>query len=107
MNLEKEKANQIKIKIQSDEQSWPIVELGEITTLMTGGTPRTSKKEYYGGCIKWLVSSDIHKKEISDCSRRITELGLKNSNARILPINFVLIALNGQGKTVEQLLYLK
>ncbi len=67
---------------------------------MTGGTPKKTKKEYYdGGNIKWLVSGDINQKEIFDCEGRITELGLENSNARYIPVNSVLIALNGQGKT--------
>ncbi len=77
-----------------------MVKLGEISNLMTGGTPLTSKKDkYYGGDIKWLVSGDINKGEIFNCNGRITELALKESNAKILPINSVLIALNGQGKT--------
>ena len=99
MNLKKEKIKQIEMKARTSKKSWPIVKLGEMATLMTGGTPSTSKKEYYGGKIRWLVSSDIHKKEIFNCNGRITELGLKNSNAKILPTNSVLIALNGQGKT--------
>jgi len=74
--------------------------LGEIATLMTGGTPSKNIKEYFkNGDIKWLVSGDIHKKEIYDCDGRITQLGYNNSNAKYLPINSVLIALNGQGKT--------
>ncbi len=76
-----------------------MVELGKVCELMTGGTPKSTKQEYYGGDIKWLVSGDIHQKEIFDCRGRITEEGLKNSNAKFLPINSVLIALNGQGKT--------
>lgn len=86
-------------EIIKENTKWPIVKLGEVTKLMTGGTPKTSNKEYYGGNIKWLVSGDIHKEEIYDCEGRITELALKESNARLLPINSVLIALNGQGKT--------
>jgi type I restriction enzyme S subunit len=79
---------------------WISSTIGETCKLMTGGTPSTSKKEYYeGGNIKWLVSGDINQKEIFDCEGRITELGLENSNARYLPVNSVLIALNGQGKT--------
>jgi type I restriction enzyme S subunit len=66
---------------------------------MTGATPSTSRKDYYGGDIKWLVSGDIHNKEIFDCEGRINELGVKNSNAKLLPKNSLLIALNGQGKT--------
>lgn len=79
---------------------WISSTIGETCKLMTGGTPSTTKKEYYeGGNIKWLVSGDINQKEIFDCEGRITELGLENSNARYLPVNSVLIALNGQGKT--------
>lgn len=76
------------------------VRLGDICDLMTGGTPSRTHKEYFqDGKIKWLVSGDIHKGEILDCDGRITEAGLNNSNARILPMNSVMIALNGQGKT--------
>lgn len=81
------------------DPSWPKAKIGDFAKLMTGGTPLSSKKEYYGGDIKWIVSGDIHQGEIHDCEGRITELALKESNAKILPLNSVLIALNGQGKT--------
>ncbi len=81
-------------------EGWVNATIGESCYLQTGGTPSTSKSEYYkGGEIKWLVSGDINQKVINDCAGRITELGLNNSNARFLPVNSVLIALNGQGKT--------
>lgn len=74
--------------------------IGDSCNLATGGTPDTKNQEYYqNGNIKWLVSGDIHQAEIFDCQGRITEKGLNNSNAKYLPINSVLIALNGQGKT--------
>jgi len=79
---------------------WPIVNIGDVCDLATGGTPSRSKKEYFdNGKIKWLVSGDIHKKEIHDCEGRITQAGLDNSSAKYLPLNSVMIALNGQGKT--------
>jgi type I restriction enzyme M protein len=79
---------------------WPIVPLGDFCTFMTGGTPTSTDAEYYeNGSVPWLVSGDIHRGEIYDCERRITEQGVKESNARYLPKNSVLIALNGQGKT--------
>jgi type I restriction enzyme M protein len=82
------------------DPEWEMVGLGEVCELSTGGTPKSTIKEYYeGGEIRWLVSGDIHKEEIYDCEGRITELGFKNSNTRFLPLNSVLIALNGQGKT--------
>lgn len=80
--------------------NWEKVKIGNICSLMTGGTPTSTVKEYYeNGDIKWLVSGDIHKGKIIDCEGRITEAGLNNSNARLLPKGSVLIALNGQGKT--------
>ncbi|HLA81352.1 MAG TPA: N-6 DNA methylase, partial [Thermoleophilia bacterium] len=79
---------------------WPMVKLGDTCSFMTGGTPASSVKEYYeDGTIPWLVSGDIHKGVIYACDGRITEQGVLNSNAKCLPKDSVLIALNGQGKT--------
>jgi len=80
--------------------TWPVVKLGDVCSFMTGGTPKSTIKEYYqNGTVPWLVSGDIHMGEISDCEGRITEKGVQDSNVRYLPENSVLIALNGQGKT--------
>jgi type I restriction enzyme S subunit len=81
------------------KKGWTIRPIGDVCDLATGGTPSRSKPEYFGGNIKWLVSGDIHQGEIFDCEGRITEAGMKSSNAKLLPSNSVLIALNGQGKT--------
>ena len=79
---------------------WKEVKIGDVSNLMTGGTPSRSILEYWdGGTIPWLVSGDIHKGVIDSCEGRITELALENSNARVLPKDSVMIALNGQGKT--------
>ncbi len=85
---------------RNNNDGWVTTTIGEVCNLQTGGTPSTSKKEYYeGGDIKWLVSGDINQKEIYDCEGRITQVGMNNSNTKFLPVNSVLIALNGQGKT--------
>lgn len=79
--------------------TWQWFCVSDLCDLKTGATPSTSVPAYYGGHIRWLVSGDIHGNEIYDCEGRITELGLSNSNCKILPENSILIALNGQGKT--------
>jgi type I restriction enzyme S subunit len=81
------------------KSGWQSKRIGDVCRLMTGGTPNTAEPEYFGGDIKWLVSGDIHQGEIFDCEGRITEAGMKNSNAKLLPKDSVMIALNGQGKT--------
>lgn len=74
--------------------------INDITrAVITGGTPSTSREEYYGGDIPWLASTEIHQKRITKPTTYITELGLNNSSAKIAPENSVLIALAGQGKT--------
>jgi type I restriction enzyme S subunit len=78
---------------------WHVRKIGEVCDLATGGTPSTTNATFYGGAIKWLVSGDIHRREILECEGRITEAGMKASNAKLLPVNSVMIALNGQGKT--------
>jgi type I restriction enzyme, S subunit len=81
------------------KNGWQTKKIGDVCTLMTGGTPSREKAEYFGGEIKWLVSGDIHQGEILDCEGRITDEAMRNSNAKLLPVNSVMIALNGQGKT--------
>jgi type I restriction enzyme S subunit len=78
---------------------WRREAIGDVCDLMTGGTPSREEPKFFGGDIKWLVSGDIHRGEIFDCEGRITELGMRKSNAKFLPVNSVMIALNGQGKT--------
>jgi type I restriction enzyme S subunit len=83
------------------------VKLEDICNLRTGGTPSKSQPEYFGGDIKWIVSGDLNKEFIYDVDGRITDLGYKNSNARMLPEDSVLMALNGQGKTRGMVAVLK
>jgi type I restriction enzyme S subunit len=85
---------------ENKSDDWITSTIGESCNLMTGGTPSRSKKEYFdNGTINWLVSGDINKKGINDCDGRITDLGFESSNVKFLPLNSVMIALNGQGKT--------
>lgn len=81
------------------KSGWQTKKIGEVCSLMTGGTPSKTKPEYFGGEIRWLVSGDINQREIFDCEGRITQAGMENSNTKVLPVNSVMIALNGQGKT--------
>jgi len=82
------------------DPSWKMVEIGQLCLLMTGATPKTDNKEFYeNGDVPWLVSGDIHKVEIHNSKKFITKKGVENSSTKFLPVNSVLIALNGQGKT--------
>jgi type I restriction enzyme S subunit len=84
----------------SDQNEWKKYKIEDLCFLKTGGTPSKSVKEFWNnGNIKWLVSGDVNKEFIYEVEGKITKEGLDNSNAKMLPVNSVLIALNGQGKT--------
>jgi type I restriction enzyme S subunit len=70
--------------------------ISDFAEVITGGTPSTTKKEYWdGGNIPWLNSGELNKKYIYESRNFITELGLKNSSTRLMPPDTVLIALTG------------
>ncbi len=79
--------------------TWHKTEIGAVANVVTGGTPSRARPEFWGGAIPWMSSGEIHKGRVSEVDGRITELGLKESNARWLPAQSILLAMNGQGKT--------
>ena len=74
----------------------------DFAKVITGGTPSTTKKEYWeNGEIPWLPSGKCQDCEIISAEKFITEEGLKSSAARMMPKETVVIALTGAttGKT--------
>ena len=70
--------------------------IGDVYKTASGGTPLSSKKEYYkNGTIPWINSGEVSKKEINFADSFITELGLNNSNAKLFPPGTVLLAMYG------------
>jgi type I restriction enzyme S subunit len=79
---------------------WDLTLVGNMAAVTSGGTPSTSKAEYWNpGEIPWLSSGEVHKKYVNYTDRYISKLGLDNSSAKLVPSQTVLIALAGQGKT--------
>lgn len=79
---------------KSKPEGWREVKLGEICAIMGGGTPKTKVPEYWDGDIPWLTPKDLSGFSgiyISNGERNISELGLKNSSAKLLPKNTVLL----------------
>ncbi len=63
--------------------------------ICSGGTPLTSKAEYYDGNIPWLRTQEVDYCEIHSTLRNITQLGLDNSSAKMIPANCVIVAMYG------------
>jgi len=77
-------------------EEWGISKLGDVTEIMSGGTPAKSKKEYWeNGNIPWIKSGQCNDNLIQTSDGYITESGLKNSSARLLKPGTVLVAMVG------------
>ncbi len=76
-------------------RQWKKVKLGSVADMNSGGTPRSSVEEYYGGDIPWVSIADMtkHGKWIASTEKYLTALGLENSSARIYPKNSILYAM--------------
>lgn len=80
--------------------AWEQRKIGELSQIITGGTPNTSNSSYWEpGEIPWLSSGEVNKKRIFYTDRKISRDGLTNSSAKWVTSRSVLIALAGQGKT--------
>lgn len=72
------------------------IKVSSFANVVTGGTPSTEKKEYWeNGTIPWLQSGCCQNCFVTKASNYITEIGYKNSSAKLMPPNTVLIALTG------------
>lgn len=70
---------------------WEQRKLGELADIIGGGTPSTSKDEYWDGEIDWYAPAEISDQIYVDSSeRKITEAGFNNSSAKMLPPGTVL-----------------
>jgi len=70
--------------------------LGEVcNNVGSGGTPLSTRSDYYGGDIPWLRTQEVRFVNIYDTEIKITEKGLKNSSAKWIPANCVIVAISG------------
>ena len=63
--------------------------------VVSGGTPPVGNSDYYGGSIPWLRTQEVDWKDITDTAIKITDEGLKNSSAKWIPANCVIVAMYG------------
>ena len=78
--------------------SYELVELADETIfkVVSGGTPSSSVEEYWNGKINWATLVDLPQTDfitiIKETSRKITEKGLKDSSAKLLPKDSILVS---------------
>lgn len=83
-------------------EGWKLSTIEDISSVSSGGTPSRKNTEYWGGDIPWATTAEVQFKTIYDTTEKITKNGLNNSSAKLYPINTILMAMYGQGKTRGQ-----
>ncbi|MDI9719850.1 restriction endonuclease subunit S [Acinetobacter junii] len=87
-------------------EHWDSCNLKFISKIYAGGTPDRNRLDYWvKGEIPWINSGAVNQVIIKEPSEYITELGLKNSSAKYIPVNSLVMALAGQGKTKGMVAY--
>ena len=80
-----------KVRFAGFSEDWKEVKLGEIADIISGGTPDTAIKEYWGGNIDWYSPFEIAEQIfVANSQKKITSLGLQKSSAKVLPVGAVL-----------------
>ncbi|MBC8036932.1 MAG: restriction endonuclease subunit S [Rhizobiales bacterium] len=79
-------------------KGWRACAFTEVINVIGGGTPKTSIPEYWGGDIPWFSVVDAPSGTdtfVVDTDRYITETGLKNCSAKLLPVGTTIISARG------------
>ena len=91
-NKDKKVLNVPALRFQEFTGEWERHKLSEVCSFYSGGTPSSSKKEYYNGNIPFIRSGELHK---DYTELFITEAGLSNSAAKLVETGDLLLALYG------------
>jgi hypothetical protein len=75
----------------NDFPDWEEKTLGEVGSVVGGGTPDSTKDDYWNGDIEWFTPTEIRSKYAGGSRRKITESGMKNCSASILPVGTLLM----------------
>lgn len=69
----------------NDYPEWCERSLKSFGEIVGGGTPETTKSEYWSGGIEWFTPTEVKTKYLARSERKITDKGLSKSSAKLLP----------------------
>jgi type I restriction enzyme S subunit len=77
------------------KEGWEIKQLGDVSQIVNGGTPKSKVKEYWDGNINWITPADLGKLKtvlVDETPRKITGLGLQKSSAKLFPESSIILS---------------
>lgn len=64
--------------VPSTPSDWPLRPLSDWGRWLSGGTPRKSREDFWGGDIPWVSSKDLYVRYVRDTGLHVTEDGAAN-----------------------------
>lgn len=85
--------NALIFRLLTPKDKWIRLSIGDVAHVIGGGTPDTNIEDYWNGNIQWFTPSEIGKeKYVTESERTLTQKGLDNSSAKLLPPNTILLS---------------
>jgi restriction endonuclease S subunit len=79
---------------EKKKENWNRVPLAKIGTWGSGGTPSSTRKDFYEkGTIPWAVIGDLNNDVMLTTEKKITEQALRESSTKMVPKGAILIAM--------------
>jgi len=73
--------------------------LCKISEISTGSTPSRNGSGLIGGTINWVKTTEVNGNFIGDTEEKLTVAGLKSIRGKLHPVDSIIVAMYGQGKT--------
>jgi type I restriction enzyme S subunit len=76
-------------------KDWKQLKISDVATVYSGATPKTSEGAYWSGDIYWVTPKDLSRLDsrfIINTERKITDKGLKNCSAVLIPANSLVMS---------------
>ncbi|WP_343548846.1 N-6 DNA methylase [Ralstonia sp.] len=80
-----------------EQAEWTSVELKDVCTLSSGGTPSKENANYWIGDIPWVSAKDMKTDVISDAALHISEKAVRETATNVAPVGSLLILVRGMG----------
>ena len=81
------------IRLKGFEGEWKASKIGDVASVVGGGTPSTSVDSLWNGDIQWFTPSEVGKtRYVSKSERTISKEGLDRSSAKIIPAYSILLS---------------
>lgn len=80
-------------------EEWNLGKVKFFAKISAGATPDRNNIFFWNGDINWMSSGEVNQGVVTHTAETITNLALKRTSTKLLPIGTVMLALNGQGKT--------